>query len=259
LVTAIVILSLTGLLCAVILVLAARFFAVHEDPRVEAVAAALPGASCGGCGYAGCGDYAKALVTAGAPCNLCGPGGVGTAKAIAHILGLDHVVTERKVAFVLCGGDRTKAGQKFLYNGVADCKAAHSVDGGDKLCRYGCLGYGSCSRVCPSGAIEIANGLALVHPDLCISCGACVRTCPRGLIKMVPDSRHIHVVCSNRDRGPDVKKVCTVGCIGCTVCTKLAPDQAIKMDGFLAAVDYAKPLETEVVVEKCPGHCIEKR
>jgi hypothetical protein len=30
------------------------------------------------------------------------------------------------------------------------------------------------------------------------------------------------------------------------------------MDGFLAVVDYSKPLANEELVAKCPGKCIRK-
>lgn len=260
LVIPVTIMSLTGLACAGILAAAARFFAVHEDPRIEELTALLPGVNCGGCGFAGCGDYAKAIVTAGAPVNLCGPGGVSCAHALAGAMGLEALVAERRVALILCGGDRTVAPRRFLYNGVADCVAAQAVDGGDKLCRHGCLGYGSCARICPVGAIEIRAGqLAVVHPDLCIGCSQCVRTCPRGLIKMVPEGRTIHVLCSSKDKGPLVRKSCKVGCIACRACIKLADNESIRMDGFLAVVDYTKALTNEQTVEKCPGKCIIRR
>jgi electron transport complex protein RnfB len=246
-----------GLFCGAALALAARFLAVKEDPRIEAVTEILPGANCGGCGFAGCADYARAIVVDGAAVNLCAPGGTETIAKLAAYLGVVAEVAVRKVAIVLCGGDATKAPRRFLYNGVADCSAAHAVDGGDKKCRYGCLGYGSCARVCPVGAIEITSAnLAVVHPELCIGCGACVKPCPRQLIKMVPESRRIHVLCSSKDKGPIVRACCLVGCIGCRVCTKLVEDNAIVMDGFLAVVDYAKPIETEQPIEKCPGKCI---
>lgn len=256
---AVLAMTATGLVCAAVLVIADKFFAVQEDPRIEAVAAALPGINCGGCGYAGCADYARALVLAHAATNLCGPGGAETARKVAQLLGVAPAAYEKKVALILCGGDSTQAVRKHLYNGVADCTAAHAVDGGDKLCRYGCLGYGSCARVCPVDAIEMtANHLAVVHPDICIGCGACVKACPRSLPKLVPAARSIHVLCRSRDKGPVVRKACSVGCIACTLCTKLADNEAIKMDGFLAVVDYSKPLTNEAVVEKCPGHCIVK-
>jgi len=253
------VIGLTGLACGAILATAARFFAVHEDPRIEEVACLLPGINCGGCGYAGCADYAKAVVTRGAVLNLCAPGGPDTVQRLSRYMGVEATAQEKKVALVLCGGDDTQAVRKLLYNGLADCSAAAAVAGGNKLCSYGCLGYGTCARICPADAIEITpRHIAKVHPDLCIGCGQCVKSCPRRIIKLIPASRSIHVLCSSKDKGPFVKKACKVGCIACTVCTKLAPDNAIRMDGALAVVDYSKPLETEAVIEKCPGHCIVK-
>ena len=247
-----------GAVCGIALALAAKYLAVKEDPRIAEVTDLLPSANCGGCGFAGCADYAKAVVVDDVDISLCAPGGQTVIDALADYLGKTAEAAERKVAMVMCGGDSDNAPRKFLYNGVADCGAAHAIGGGDKSCRYGCLGYGSCSRICPVNAIEITDkNIAVIHPDLCIGCGACVRTCPRQLIKMVPESKNIHVMCSSKDRGPVVKKACKVGCIGCTVCTKFA-DGAINMEGALAIVDYSKPLDNEAVVEKCPGKCIVK-
>ena len=39
-----------------------KFMAVYEDPRIAQITECLAGANCGGCGYAGCADYAKAIV-----------------------------------------------------------------------------------------------------------------------------------------------------------------------------------------------------
>ncbi len=247
-----------GLICGVALALAARFLAVYEDPRIGQITEILPGANCGGCAFAGCADYAKAIVMNDAAINLCTPGGQEVLDKLCAFLGKTAEAAEKKVAIVLCGGDADKAPRRFAYNGVADCAAAQAVHGGDKTCTYGCLGYGSCARVCPVGAIEIANGLAKVHKDLCIGCGACVKTCPRALIQMIPVSRAIHVLCSSRDKGPITKKACSVGCIGCTRCTKLVDDEQIKMDGPLAVVDYDKPLDNQDVIDKCPVHCIAR-
>lgn len=251
------IIGIIGLVCGVMLALAAKFLAVKEDPRIEEVNEFLPQANCGGCGYAGCADYAKAIIVDGAPINLCSPGGAETLNKLAEYTGQVAEVGEKMVAMVMCGGDNTKAPRKFQYNGVTDCAAAAAVGGGDKLCNYGCLGYGSCVRVCPVNAIELINDLAVVHPELCIGCGACVKACPRDIIKMVPASAEIHVKCNSKDKGPVVKKACEVGCIGCRVCTKVG-GEAFVMDGFLAIRDYEKDVASEEVVEKCPGKCIVK-
>lgn len=248
-----------GLLCGILLALAAKYLSVKEDPRIAAFAEILPGANCGGCGFAGCADYAKAVVVDGAAVNLCAPGGQEILDKLAAFMGVTASAADARRAIVLCGGDAEKAPRKHAYNGVADCAAAHAVGGGDKLCRWGCLGYGSCARVCPAGAIQMTDGgLAHVHPDLCIGCGVCVKACPRSLIKMIPADCCIHVLCSSRDKGPIVKKSCKVGCIGCTVCTKVAEEGAIRMDGPLAVIDYSNPPANEQVIEKCPGHCIVK-
>ena len=245
-----------GLGCGVALALASRFLSVYEDPRIGEVTELLPGANCGGCAYAGCADYAKAMVVNDAAINLCTPGGQEVLDQLCAFFGKTAAAAEKQVAVVLCGGSADHAPRRFAYNGVADCAAAQSVHGGDKACGYGCLGYGSCARACPVGAIEISNGLASVHKSLCIGCGACVKTCPRSLIQMVPAARIVHVLCRSRDKGPVTKKACKVGCIGCTRCTKLVDDKQIVMDGPLAVVDYAKPLDQSDVVEKCPAHCI---
>ena len=82
-----VVLLAIGILGALILVLAAHFLHVPEDERVGLVQACLPGANCGACGYAGCADYAKAIVE-GAPVNKCVPGGAKTAQEAAQIMGV---------------------------------------------------------------------------------------------------------------------------------------------------------------------------
>lgn len=245
-----------GLVCGGALALAARFLAVKEDPRVAEIEELLPGANCGGCGYAGCAEYARVILNDEVEINLCAPGGHEVLELLAKATGRDASAADRKIAVTMCRGDSDEAPRKHLYNGVADCVAADAVAGGDKLCSYGCLGYGSCVRVCPVGAIELRNGLAVVHPDICIGCGACIKACPRGIIALVPAKQSVHVFCNSRDKGPVVKKACRVGCIGCRICVKLAGDSFV-MDGFLAKRDYDKTLENEAVVEKCPGKCIQ--
>jgi RnfABCDGE-type electron transport complex B subunit len=246
-----------GLASAAALAAAEKYFTVKQDPRIDQVTELLPGANCGGCGYAGCADYARAIVDGTAECNLCAPGGPDCAQAIAALLGRTVAVLEKRVAIVLCCGDNTEATRRATYNGIADCASAQAIAGGDKACTYGCLGYGSCARICPVNAIHMLNGIAKIDKKRCIACGKCVAACPRRLIKLVPAAAEIHVLCSSKDKGPAVKKVCGTGCLGCSICAKLS-DGAISMDGFLAMVDYSQPLTHEEVVAKCPGHCIRK-
>ena len=84
---AVIVLTLLGLVGGLVLVLASRFMAVKEDPRIAEITSCLAGANCGGCGYAGCADYARAIVQDGAPIHKCAPGGDKTADAIAEIMG----------------------------------------------------------------------------------------------------------------------------------------------------------------------------
>lgn len=247
-----------GLVSAAALAVAEKYLSVKEDPRIAKVTEMLPGINCGGCGYAGCADYARKIINDNVDLTLCAPGGSECAAAIAAFLGRAAGATAKRVALVLCCGDDTEAVRRAAYNGITDCAAAQAVAGGDKGCAYGCLGYGSCARVCPVNAIAIVNGLAKVEKALCIACGKCVDICPRKLIKLVPAAAEIHVLCSSKDKGPAVKKVCGTGCIGCRICTKFAEEGAIVMDGFLAVVDYTKSLTNTEVVAKCPGHCIRK-
>ena len=55
-------LCVLGVLAAVILYFVAQKFRVEEDPRIDEVEKMLPGANCGGCGFAGCRAMAEALV-----------------------------------------------------------------------------------------------------------------------------------------------------------------------------------------------------
>lgn len=246
-----------GLVSAIVLAVAAKYLTVEEDPRIAQVAELLPGANCGGCGLAGCMDYARGIVLKGMPANLCAPGGAECTRRICAFMGMAAEISEPKAARVLCGGNTKTAKRKFLYNGIADCAAAAATAGGDKECPYGCLGYGSCARICPVNAIQVVDGLAVVDKARCISCGKCVNVCPRKIIKIVPAAETLHVLCSSKDKGPDVKRYCGVGCIGCRICTKFA-GEAIVMDGFLALRDYSKQPPNDEAAAKCPGKCIVK-
>ena len=95
-VSAVILCTIVGAVGAIVLVAAAKFMAVEEDPRIEEVSACLAGANCGGCGYAGCADYAKAVVLDGVPCDKCAPGGPKAAAAIAKIMGGEASAVEKK-------------------------------------------------------------------------------------------------------------------------------------------------------------------
>ncbi len=256
-----IVMGVAGLVCATVLGIVARAFATHEDPRVEQACELLPGINCGGCGYPGCAEYAKALIVDGAEVSLCLPGGADVVEKLSQLLGVQPAsAQEKKIALVLCAGDTEKSHRKFAYNGVSDCVAAIAVGGGDTACSYGCLGYGTCARACPFGAIEInSKSLAVVHPELCTGCGICVKTCPRSLIKLVPESSTIHVLCSSHAKGGITKRACDVGCIGCGRCAKFCGTDAMALDNALAVVNYDNPPTDAKVLDECPTKSIVER
>jgi Na+-translocating ferredoxin:NAD+ oxidoreductase RNF subunit RnfB len=255
--TAVVLLGLTGLLLGLGLAISDRWLAVTVDPRVSAVRSALPGTNCGACGFPGCDGAAAAVVKGDAPVSVCVAGGQGAADQVAAVMGVASGVIEKKVAKVFCQGGEGRGVLKFRYVGVADCRAAVLVAGGPKACSYGCVGMGSCTRVCPCGALAMGgDGIPAVDPARCTGCGLCAAECPKRIISLVPDARRYHILCSSHDKGPAVKKVCSVGCIACTLCVKNCPGAAITIDNFLAVMDYGKCSHSGACLRKCPTGAI---
>ena len=114
----ILILGGCGVLAGVLLTAAAKVFYVEVDERVEKISEALPQANCGACGYAGCADYASAIVEKGAPTNLCKPGGADAAAKIAEVLGTAAAEVIPMTAVVHCNGDCNATSHAFEFDGV---------------------------------------------------------------------------------------------------------------------------------------------
>ena len=244
---------------ALFLLAAYKRFAVEEDPRVTEITESLPGANCGACGFAGCRQYAEAVVKGEAEANLCAPGGSAVVADISKIMGVEEVKIEPTIARVLCRGGEEEAARRSHYLGIETCRAAHYALGGDKTCIYGCLGFGDCTGVCPFDAIHMGpNRLPIVDEETCTACGKCVQECPRGIIEIAPRDQKTFVFCKNLDRGPAAKKACTVACIGCSLCVKNGPEGALEMADNLAVIlDYkAVDAEAEATTAKCPTHAI---
>ena len=94
------ILAAIGAVCALLLILAAKYFSTEENAQEVALRDCLPGANCGACGYSGCDGYAKALAEGEAEkTNLCVPGGDKTARELAAILGKEAEDVVELVAY----------------------------------------------------------------------------------------------------------------------------------------------------------------
>ncbi|MGI6005733.1 MAG: RnfABCDGE type electron transport complex subunit B [Christensenellales bacterium] len=241
-----------GVIFAAALGVAAKKFDDGVHPDVAAVNDALPGANCGACGFAGCENYAAAIVQEGASISRCPVGGASVMEAIAQILGVATEEREEFVAFVSCQGGHRNAKSRGDYEGPDNCRAS-TVCGGTKLCEYGCIGLGDCVRSCPYDAIIITDqGIAGVRTDKCRACGVCVAECPKGIISMVPKSRKLELSCSALAYGKQVSDACRVGCIACGICEKACPVDAIVVQGNIPHIDYAKCTTCGLCVKKCP-------
>ena len=246
-----------GLLISLFLSFFAKKFAVPVNKLEEDVLAALPGNNCGGCGFPGCSGLAAAIVKGEAPVSGCPVGGKNVADNIAAIMGVDAGTFVKKVAFVKCNGTCDVAGENYEYTGPKDCRSASMAPGrGSKACNYGCLGFGSCQRVCDNDAIHILDGIAVIDPEKCGSCGKCASVCPMGLIEIVPYDANVRVACSSKDKGNITMKACKAGCVGCGICVKNCEAGAITVTDNVAHIDYDKCTRCGVCAEKCPKKII---
>lgn len=250
------VIAVIGIVVGAGLVYAGNKFHVEVDERESAVRECLPGNNCGACGFAGCDALASAIAKGEASVNACPVGGMPAAQKIGEIMGQTAEATESKVAFVRCKGSCNVTHNQGNYVGIQDCRSAVLAGLNITDCGYGCLGFGSCAAVCPENAITIVDGVAMVNRRKCVGCGLCAKACPRGLIELVPASKRVIVQCSNHDRGPLVKKVCSAGCIGCMLCTKQCEYDAIHVNANLAQITYENCVQCGKCAEKCPAKVI---
>lgn len=235
----IALLGCIGLFFGIGLALAAHKFAVETDPLIEEVLESLAGAQCGGCGYPGCEGYAIAVVNdPDVPPNLCYPGKEAVAEKVATLTGKKMTAMEDMIATVRCSRIEGRVSHKHEYIGFASCTAANLGFGGPSKCQYACIGLGECAASCPFDAIEMKDNFPVVNPDKCVSCGTCVKTCPKNIIELQTLKARVHVPCSTKDLGKNVKEVCEVGCISCQICVKKCPAEAVTHADGLIQIDH---------------------
>jgi len=247
------------LLFAGLLGVAKEKLRVDEDPRIGRVADVLPGANCGGCGFAGCADFAKAVVERRVPCSGCPVGGSAVAARIAQILGIEVVETFPFRPVIHCGARQEDKLGVVRYDGVRACSEAHVV-GVTQACTYGCLGYGDCARACTFDALHMVEGKPVVDYDKCTGCGACAKACPRKIIELIPfkQERMLVVACANKEPARHVRQVCKVGCVGCKACQRLFAELFEVRDNlaYLNYDHYEGQPDFGPVLAKCPSEVL---
>ena len=245
-----------GVAAGIGLSFASEVMAVPVDEKAAEIAAILPGANCGSCGFSGCAAYAEAISKGEAQPGLCTPGGEAVAAKLSELLGVE-VSAKKKFAFVHCHGRRVE--DKLDYKGVATCAAAQMFYGGPGSCGFGCIGFGDCAAACEYGAVTVVDGVASVDREKCTGCGKCVKACPKGIITLVsPKKKRIAAVgCSNHQFGKAVRAVCPDGCIGCRLCTKECKLDAIDFVDNLPVINEEKCLGCGKCAAVCPNKVIE--
>ncbi len=255
------ILLVIGLVFAVMLTIAHSKLKVYVDPRVATLRDALPGANCGGCGFASCDQFAEALAEGKVEPGGCVALSAGAKQALADLMGVEVSTEAPKKAVIHCGARWEDRLGRAEYHGPANC-ADKNLVASVQSCTYGCLGLGDCRNVCPFDAIDMVQGLPVVDIELCTGCGKCVAACPRGIITLEPllDDPLVVNACSSRDVGKIVRQNCTVGCIACGICEKVDPG-AFTVSGNLTGVTYdpdtyGKSADHDEAVGKCPTFCL---
>lgn len=254
----ILIFAALGIAAGVLLTIVSKVFAVKTDERLEALQEALPQINCGSCGYSGCNAYAEAILEGKAEPNLCKPGGNESAQKIAEIIGVGVGEVEQQVAFVRCLGNCNVTTHKYTFTGSHSCRSSNNYYNGSKVCTSGCLGYGDCVAVCPSNAISIIDGVAVVNQNICTGCGLCAKTCPNSLIAIRNRSQQYEVGCRSTAIGKVTRSVCSVGCIGCKMCEKKCPSGAITVEDNFARIDYSKCTNCGECAKACKIGAIKK-
>lgn len=185
----VVVLPILMLAVALLLRSAQQRLKTDETVLVDAVDALLPQTQCAQCGYPGCRPYAEAVV-AGAPLDLCPPGGAPTQAALEKVLG-------------------RSAGDRLPTPGPVRAVIDEAQ----------CIGCFLCIEACPVDAIVGApQYLHTVLEDRCTGCELCLDPCPVDCISLVPASEYAETP------SEPASLIVDEPCIRCGRCQPVCPE-----------------------------------
>ena len=87
-------------------------------------------------------------------------------------------------------------------------------------------------------------------------CGKWTEICPKSIIIKKPEKQEVVVECNSMEFGKEVKEKCSAGCIGCGMCAKACPVDAIVFENKIAKINFDKCIQCKVCVQKCPTKVI---
>lgn len=252
------ILGALGLVFGGMIAAATKKLWVWEDPRIDDVAAMLPGNNCGACGQAGCRAFAEKAVAGEIQPAQCSVMDQAAVTAVAQYLGVGAGAATKRVARLLCGGGTGVSVRSAEYRGLDTCAAAANVAAGGTGCSWACIGLADCERACTFDAIFMSDrDLPVVIPSLCTACGDCVDGCPKGLFTLMSVEQALIVQCRSLLEGSAAEALCTAACNGCGRCAADAAPGLIQIVNGLAVIDYSKnSLATPVATRRCPTNAI---
>ncbi|MFO7657181.1 MAG: [Fe-Fe] hydrogenase large subunit C-terminal domain-containing protein [Bacteroidales bacterium] len=69
-------------------------------------------------------------------------------------------------------------------------KEKHTFHHALKIVEEACIGCIHCMQVCPTEALRVRNGKAVLMPERCVDCGKCMKACPVNAIIVEQDDFH---------------------------------------------------------------------
>ena len=178
-----------ALLLGVLIVIVANIFTMPRNEKKEALLDALPGANCGGCGFAGCEGYADYLLKPGADTSLCSVGGAECAREIAGILGTEAKEPEKRIVVLHCQGTSEHTAPRYEYLGTQSCHLAHNLLGGPGSCTYSCMGFGDCVAICAFDALISKTGSSTLTARSAPLAVSVSKPAPRNCLSFCPPAR----------------------------------------------------------------------